>query len=128
MFGDKVKARKQAEIAGIPVIPGSDGPMSNWQEVKQFVNKFGFPVIIKASLGGGGRGMRIVRGPNEVQEAFERAKSEAKAAFGNDEVYIEKLIENPKHIEVQIIGDTARTNRASLRTRLFCSTPSSKGR
>lgn len=106
MFGDKVKARKQANLANIPVIPGSDGPIKDVEEAAEFCEKIGFPVMIKAALGGGGRGMRTVRTPSEVREAFERAKSEAKAAFGNDEVYIEKLIENPKHIEVQIIGDT----------------------
>ncbi|WP_042375557.1 pyruvate carboxylase, partial [Neobacillus jeddahensis] len=105
MFGDKVKARKQAEYANIPVIPGSDGPVNEITEVEEFANIHGFPIIIKASLGGGGRGMRIVNNHDEVKEAFERAKSEAKAAFGNDEVYLEKLIKNPKHIEVQIIGD-----------------------
>jgi pyruvate carboxylase len=105
MFGDKVKARTQAELAQIPVIPGSDGPVKSWQEAKAFGEHVGFPIMIKAALGGGGRGMRAVKEPEEVQEAFERASSEAKAAFGNDEVYIEKLIENPKHIEVQIIGD-----------------------
>ncbi|WP_042356377.1 pyruvate carboxylase [Bacillus rubiinfantis] len=106
MFGDKVKARSQAELAGIPVIPGSSGPVQDVTEVLDFTDLHGFPIIIKASLGGGGRGMRIVRSRNEIEEAFARAKSEAKAAFGNDEVYIEKLIENPKHIEVQIIGDS----------------------
>jgi pyruvate carboxylase len=105
MFGDKVKARTQAELAQIPVIPGSDGPVKSWQEAKAFGEQVGFPIMIKAALGGGGRGMRAVKDPEEVQEAFERASSEAKAAFGNDEVYVEKLIENPKHIEVQIIGD-----------------------
>lgn len=105
MFGDKVKARKQAELANIPVIPGSDGPVNNVNDVLTFAGVHGFPLIIKASLGGGGRGMRIVKTRDEVREAFERAKSEAKAAFGNDEVYLEKLIEKPKHIEVQIIGD-----------------------
>ncbi|MEH7544335.1 pyruvate carboxylase [Neobacillus vireti] len=105
MFGDKVKARSQAELANIPVIPGSDGPVNDVREVEEFAAIHGFPIIIKASLGGGGRGMRIVKSKEEVREAFERAKSEAKAAFGNDEVYLEKLIENPKHIEVQIIGD-----------------------
>ena len=105
MFGDKVKARSQAELASIPVIPGSDGPVNAVREVEEFAAIHGFPIIIKASLGGGGRGMRIVKSKEEVREAFERAKSEAKAAFGNDEVYLEKLIENPKHIEVQIIGD-----------------------
>nr|WP_308160397.1 pyruvate carboxylase [Bacillus sp. ISL-77] len=105
MFGDKVKARKQAELDQISVIPGSDGPVNSLTEAIAFGEQVGYPVMIKAALGGGGRGMRIVRDAKEMQEAFERAKSEAKAAFGNDEVYIEKLIENPKHIEVQIIGD-----------------------
>lgn len=105
MFGDKVKARKQAQNAGLPVIPGTDGPVSSVEEVERFGREHGYPIIIKASLGGGGRGMRIVRGEAGVSESYDRAKSEAKAAFGNDEVYVEKLIENPKHIEVQIIGD-----------------------
>ncbi|UQD51576.1 pyruvate carboxylase [Bacillus methanolicus] len=105
MFGDKVKARTQAQLAEIPVIPGSDGPVKGLEEVIQFGKTYGFPIIIKAALGGGGRGMRIVRSLEEVREAYERAKSEAKAAFGSDQVYVEKFIEKPKHIEVQIIGD-----------------------
>lgn len=105
MFGDKVKARTQAQLAEIPVIPGSDGPITSLEEVVIFGQNHGFPIIIKASLGGGGRGMRIVNSLDEIKEAYERAKSEAKAAFGSDEVYVEKFIEKPKHIEVQIIGD-----------------------
>ncbi|WP_284140935.1 pyruvate carboxylase [Virgibacillus sp. LDC-1] len=105
MFGDKVRAREQAVNAGIPVIPGSDGPVTTVADVEAFGEKHGYPIIIKATLGGGGRGMRIVRNASNLAEAFDRAKSEAKAAFGNDEVYVEKLIENPKHIEVQIVGD-----------------------
>ncbi|AEH48725.1 pyruvate carboxylase [Parageobacillus thermoglucosidasius] len=105
MFGDKVKARHQAKLAGIPVIPGSDGPVHSLEEVVHFAETYGYPIIIKAALGGGGRGMRIVRSKSEVKEAYERAKSEAKAAFGSDDVYVEKLIERPKHIEVQILGD-----------------------
>ncbi|GAB3068166.1 pyruvate carboxylase [Virgibacillus ainsalahensis] len=105
MFGDKVKARTQAINAGIPVIPGSDGAISSVEEADAFAKEHGYPIIIKASLGGGGRGMRIVRSEAELSESYDRAKSEAKAAFGDDEVYLEKLIENPKHIEVQIIGD-----------------------
>ncbi|MDM5223889.1 pyruvate carboxylase [Peribacillus sp. NJ11] len=106
MFGDKVKARTQAELANIPVIPGSEGPVTSVEEVREFGEKYGFPIIIKASLGGGGRGMRIVGKIEEVEEAYDRAKSEAKAAFGNDEVYVERFIQNPKHIEVQILADT----------------------
>ncbi|WP_088104966.1 pyruvate carboxylase [Halalkalibacter urbisdiaboli] len=105
MFGDKVQAREQAIKAGLPVIPGSDGPVESLQEVEDFAAKHGYPFIIKASLGGGGRGMRIVKSASELQESYNRAKSEAKSAFGNDEVYVEKFIENPKHIEVQILAD-----------------------
>ncbi|OEH85114.1 pyruvate carboxylase [Desulfuribacillus stibiiarsenatis] len=105
MFGDKVRAREQAILAGIPVIPGSDGPVSSIQEVQDFANQHGLPLIIKAALGGGGRGMRIVRAKEELEEAYNRAKSEAKSAFGNDEIYVEKFVENPKHIEVQILAD-----------------------
>ncbi|MDQ6600682.1 pyruvate carboxylase [Bacillus salipaludis] len=105
MFGDKVKARHQAIQANIPVIPGSDGPIESLEEAKSFGQKHGYPLMIKAALGGGGRGMRIVRGEDSLEESYDRAKSEAKAAFGNDEVYIEKFVENPKHIEVQILGD-----------------------
>lgn len=106
MFGDKVKAREQATLAGIPVIPGSDGPLDTVEEVKAFGEAHGYPLMIKASLGGGGRGMRVVQSEDELESAFERAKSEAKAAFGSDEVYVERCIFEPKHIEVQILGDT----------------------
>lgn len=107
MFGDKVKARTQAIAAGIPVIPGTDGPVASLEEVEEFSKTAGFPLMVKASLGGGGRGMRIVRKQEELASAYERAKSEAKAAFGSDEMYVEKFVEKPKHIEVQILGDTA---------------------
>ncbi|MFC3884245.1 pyruvate carboxylase [Bacillus songklensis] len=105
VFGDKVKARHQAIQAHIPVIPGSDGPISSLEEAEAFGQEHGYPIIIKAALGGGGRGMRIVRSEAGLRESYERAKSEAKAAFGSDEVYVEKFVENPKHIEVQILGD-----------------------
>ncbi len=106
MFGDKVKAREQAVLANIPVIPGTDGPVQSLTEVEQFGASHGYPIMIKAALGGGGRGMRVVHNAEEVQSAYERAKSEAKAAFGSDEVYVEKFVDKPKHIEVQILGDT----------------------
>lgn len=105
MFGDKVKAREQAVKADIPVIPGTDGPVSSQEEVLIFGEQHGYPLMIKAALGGGGRGMRVVQTASDLASAYERAKSEAKAAFGSDEVYVEKCILNPKHIEVQILGD-----------------------
>ncbi|MDD1502661.1 pyruvate carboxylase [Lysinibacillus sp. CNPSo 3705] len=105
MFGDKVKAREQAISAGIPVIPGTDGPVNNLAEVEAFASANDYPIMIKAALGGGGRGMRLVHTEEELASSYERAKSEAKAAFGSDEVYVEKAIIKPKHIEVQIIGD-----------------------
>lgn len=105
MFGDKVKARDQAIAAGIPVIPGTDGPVESLAEVEAFAEQAGFPLMIKASLGGGGRGMRIVKDESELASSYERAKSEAKAAFGSDEMYVEKFVDKPKHIEVQILGD-----------------------
>lgn len=79
--------------SGIPVIPGTDGPVQSLEEVEAFSKEHGFPIIIKAALGGGGRGMRIVRTKEALKEAYDRAKSEAKAAFGNDEIYVERLVE-----------------------------------
>ena len=105
MFGDKVKAREQAINAGLPVIPGSDGPVESLEEVREFGRDHGYPLMIKASLGGGGRGMRTVQNEEELAEAYDRAKGEAKAAFGDDEVYVEKLLVDIKHIEVQVLGD-----------------------
>jgi pyruvate carboxylase len=105
MFGDKVKARQIAVEAGIPVVPGTRDPIEHLQDVMRFTKDHGYPIIIKAAAGGGGRGMRIVREPGELEEAFNRARSEAKSAFGNSKVYVEKFIENPKHIEVQVIAD-----------------------
>ena len=106
MFGDKINARTQAELAGIPMIPGSDGIVSSVEEVRAFAEKHGFPIIIKAVNGGGGRGMRMVASMDELDQAYSLAKSEALKAFGSDEIYLEKYLQNPKHIEVQIIGDT----------------------
>src|SRR5699024_11118686 len=105
VFGDKVRARTAAIEAGLRVIPGTDGPIGSVEEAEAFGEEHGYPIIIKASLGGGGRGMRVVQKASELKDSYDRAKSEARAAFGNDEVYVEKLIEHPKHIEVQILGD-----------------------
>ena len=105
MFGDKVIARKMAIEADIPVIPGTPEPISTLEEALRFVKENGYPIIIKAASGGGGRGMRIVRKQTELQESLDRARSEAKSAFGNAAVYLEKYLENPKHIEVQILAD-----------------------
>ncbi|MFC0234593.1 pyruvate carboxylase [Vagococcus entomophilus] len=105
IFGDKIKAKEAALEAGISSIPGTDGPVDSIDEVLEFARDHAYPIMIKAALGGGGRGMRVARNEDEARDGYERAKSEAKAAFGSDEVYVEKYISNPKHIEVQILGD-----------------------
>ena len=105
MFGDKVNARIQAERADIPMIPGTNGAVKDFAEVKAFAERVGLPVMIKAINGGGGRGMRRVDRMEDLKEAYDEARSEAKRAFGDEDVYVEKCILNPKHIEVQIMGD-----------------------
>ncbi|XP_033326384.2 pyruvate carboxylase isoform X2 [Megalopta genalis] len=106
-MGDKVAARQAAIEAGVPIVPGTDGPVTTSDEAVEFCKKHGLPVIFKAAYGGGGRGMRVVKQMEEVRELFDRASSEAKAAFGNGAMFIEKFIERPRHIEVQLLGDTA---------------------
>ncbi|XP_055908879.1 pyruvate carboxylase, mitochondrial isoform X2 [Eupeodes corollae] len=106
-MGDKVAARVAAIEAGVPIVPGTDGPVTTKEEALDFCKKHGLPVIFKAAYGGGGRGMRVVRKMDEVEEMFQRASSEAKAAFGNGAMFIEKFIERPRHIEVQLLGDKA---------------------
>ena len=105
MFGDKINARIQAKKAGIQYIPGSDGPVMNYAEVEKFAKQVGFPIMLKAVNGGGGRGMRMVDRMADLRDAYDLAKSEAKLAFGSYEIYLEKCIVNPKHVEVQIMGD-----------------------
>lgn len=105
VFGDKAAAREAAINANIPVIPGSGGPVSSVNDVKEFGTTHGYPIIIKAVLGGGGRGMRIVRSAQGVEEAYARATSEAKQTFGKEDVYVEKYLDHPRHIEVQIMAD-----------------------
>jgi pyruvate carboxylase len=104
-LGDKVAARKIAEAAGVSIVPGTPGGVKTVAEARAFADRVGYPVIIKASGGGGGRGMRVVRAASELEELLARARSEAKKAFGDDTVFLEKLVVRPKHIEVQILGD-----------------------
>nr|XP_006129736.1 pyruvate carboxylase, mitochondrial isoform X1 [Pelodiscus sinensis] len=104
-MGDKVEARAIAIAAGVPVVPGTDSPISSLSEAHEFSNKYGFPIIFKAAYGGGGRGMRVVRSYEELEENYTRAFSEALAAFGNGALFVEKFVEKPRHIEVQILGD-----------------------
>ena len=105
LMGDKVTAKKTMQELGVPCVPGSDGVIKNLKEAKEIALKIGFPLIVKASAGGGGRGMKLVLNSNSLESAFKSAKKEADAAFGNDDVYIERYLTNPKHIEIQIIGD-----------------------
>ncbi len=109
MMGDKIEAKKIAKKYGLPVIEGSDGGISDINEAKKICSKIGFPVLIKASGGGGGKGIKIVRKETEFENNFKNAKLEAKKYFANDEVYIEKFFQNPRHIEVQVLSGKNRT-------------------
>ncbi|RKP32583.1 pyruvate carboxylase [Metschnikowia bicuspidata] len=103
--GDKVSARNLALSNNVPVVPGTPGPIDSAEEAKAFLAKYGFPVIIKAAFGGGGRGMRVVREGDSISDAFNRAKSEALTAFGNGTCFIERFLDKPRHIEVQLLAD-----------------------
>lgn len=105
IFGDKIKAKAAADAAKVPGIPGTNGAV-DIEGALEFAATYGYPVMIKAALGGGGRGMRVARNESEMRDGYARAKSEAIGAFGSGEIYVEKYIENPKHIEVQILGDS----------------------
>jgi acetyl-CoA carboxylase biotin carboxylase subunit len=104
-MGDKAEAKRLMTAAGCPTVPGSDGPVPNVEEARVAAQQIKLPLMIKAVAGGGGRGMRIVREMSALETAFEMARAEAEAGFKNDAVYLEKLIENPRHIEIQILGD-----------------------
>src|SRR3954470_1807050 len=105
LMGDKSRARRAMKKAGLPLLPGTDGPIQSEEEALKFAETIGFPVIVKATAGGGGRGMRIVRKAAELGHAIRTAQREAEAAFGVQDVYLEKYLENPRHIEVQVLGD-----------------------
>ena len=104
--GDKVAAKRLAKEAGVPTVPGSDGPIDNEQEALAIARKIGFPVLIKAAAGGGGRGMRVAHNEPSLVTGFHSARAEAEKAFKDSTVYLEKYIEKPRHVEIQIIGDT----------------------
>ncbi|MCA3551738.1 MAG: ATP-grasp domain-containing protein, partial [Rhodobacter sp.] len=105
IMGDKITAKETAKALGIPVVPGSDGGVADFESASAIAASIGYPVIIKATAGGGGRGMKVAQTASDLEIAFRTARSEAKAAFGNDEVYIEKYLQRPRHIEIQVFGD-----------------------
>jgi acetyl-CoA carboxylase biotin carboxylase subunit len=105
LLGDKARAKKAMKKAGVPMLPGSDGPVTGEEQALKVAKDIGYPIIIKAVAGGGGRGMRVVNNPSELPNALRTAQREAEAAFGNGDVYVEKYLQSPRHIEFQIIGD-----------------------
>ena len=105
LMGDKIEAKRTAKKLGIPVVPGSEGGITSETDAAKIADSIGYPVLIKAAAGGGGRGMKVARGPAELSGALSTARIEAKAAFGDDAVYIEKYLERPRHIEIQVLGD-----------------------
>ena len=104
-MGDKATAKATMIKNNVPVVPGSEGIVETWEDAEEYAKEIGFPLIVKATAGGGGRGMRVVHDPDNFKNAFNTCRNEAEAAFGNAEVYIEKFIQNPRHIEIQILGD-----------------------
>jgi len=105
LMGDKARARRAMKKAGVPILPGSEGPIEGEEQAARIAKDIGYPVIIKATAGGGGRGMRVVQSPTELQQALKTAQREAEAAFGIGDVYIEKYVVSPRHIEFQVLGD-----------------------
>ncbi len=105
MMGDKITAKDTMKKLGVPCVPGSDGGVPTLKDARRIADEMGYPVIVKATAGGGGRGMKLARTADDLEEAFSTARSESKAAFGNDEVYIEKYLTLPRHIEIQVFGD-----------------------
>ncbi len=104
-MGSKVEARRRMIAAGVPVVPGSDGPLADLEEALAVARRIGLPVILKASAGGGGKGMRVVRAESELAEAYRLARAEAGASFGDDAVFLERFVERPRHVEIQVLGD-----------------------
>lgn len=105
IMGDKIRAKQRMRELGVPVVPGSDGPVRSREEAARVAHDIGYPVLVKAVAGGGGRGMVVVRDPGDLPRAFDLARSEARAGFGDDRVYLEKFLDRPRHIEIQVLGD-----------------------
>ena len=125
-MGDKITAKETMIKAGVPVVPGVEGLLKDVDHAKRSATEVGYPVILKATAGGGGKGMRVVWEEKEIEKAFENAKTEAAASFKNDGIYMEKFVEEPRHIEIQIAGDQFGNVCHLKRARLFYSTPSSE--
>jgi acetyl-CoA carboxylase biotin carboxylase subunit len=106
MMGDKITAKEAIQTAGVPVVPGSEGGLDTLESARKCAKEIGYPILIKATAGGGGRGMKVARNASELDIAYTTARAEAKAAFGNDAVYMEKYLEKPRHIEIQVVADS----------------------
>ena len=109
MMGDKVTAKSAMASLGVPLVPGSDGALVDLDSARRVAGRIGYPVLIKAAAGGGGRGMKVARGPGEIDDAWRLARSEARAAFGNDAVYLERYLDRPRHVELQVLADNYGT-------------------
>src|SRR5881392_4350600 len=105
-MGDKTEARRRMQAAGVPIVPGTTRPVADHAQARSEAARLGYPVLLKAVAGGGGKGMRLVREEGELEAGFEAASSEARKAFGADEIYLEKYLERPRHIEIQILADS----------------------
>src|SRR5262249_55408634 len=105
IMGDKIEAKRTAKRLGIPVVPGSEGGITTDEDALRVGREIGFPVLVKASAGGGGRGMKVAQTEADLSQALSTARAEAKAAFGDDAVYLEKYLQKPRHIEIQVLGD-----------------------
>ena len=110
IMGDKIEAKRTAKRLGIPCVPGSEGGITDDVEAQRVAHEIGFPVLVKAAAGGGGRGMKVARTSADLSDALSSARQEAKAAFGDDAVYLEKYLEKPRHIEIQVLGDGKMDN------------------
>src|SRR5207244_10986346 len=105
-MGDKTEARRRMQAAGVPIVPGTTRPLADHAQARPEATRLGYPVLLKAVAGGGGKGMRLVQAEGELESAFEAAQSEAQKAFGAGEVYLEKYLERPRHIEIQVLADS----------------------